>query len=322
MKKFVSILLALMLAVSAVVTVSAYSVYPDGKTAAEAIKAYEDANGTKVKTNRYFFQMPDGKHGLPATADVVYNETNDETGEITPIVVCKKGEKAPSWYNDFTQGAGVYWWTQEAACEAWAGYKAEVADAEQSIYYADVPAGVVSFVWNNGVDGGTDKSQEIYYKAAQTNDVASEYPSPKEYASMPEGAASFNNCIAIVDPDKVSVNPLSQKMTCGYNWYFYYGDGCYGSYATTSSNFKSVDDNCLNPDHNHKYVRGDYDEDGVLTITDATRAQRIIAQLQARPSDAFLKGVDADGDGVLNITDATRIQRVLAKLCDIDGNKV
>ena len=319
MKKFVSILLALILVASAIVTVSAYSVYPDGKTAAEAIKAYEDANGgTKVKTYRYYFQMPNGKVGPKATADVVYNETDDETGEIKPIVVCKKGEQTPSWYNDFTEGAGVYWWTKEAACDAWAGYKALVADADQSIYYADVPAGVVSFVWNNGVDGGTDKSQPIYYKAAQTNDVASEYPSPKEYASMPEGADSFDNCIAIVDPDKVSVNPLSQKMTCGYNWYFYYGDGCYGSYATTSASYKGLADNCLNPDHSH--VRGDADGDRNVTIIDATTIQRKLAGLANASYNKF--GADADNDGTVTIMDATRIQRVLAKLSDIDGNKI
>ena len=319
MKKFVSILLAVILVASAIVTVSAYSVYPDGKTSEQAIKDYEAANGAKVKTNRYYFQMPNGKTGPTATADVVYNETNEETGETTPVVVCKKGEKTPTWYNDFTQGAGVYWWTKEAACESWAGYRAMVEDADQSIYYADVPAGVVCFVWNNGVDGGTDKSQPIYYMAAQTGDVASEYPGPKEYASIPEGADSFDGMIAVVDPDKVDVNALSKKMTCGYNWYFYYGDGCYGSYATTSKNFTSIEENCLNPDHNHKYLRGDTDGDGTVTIVDATLIQRNLAKLSTSAFNA--QAADADADGNVTIMDATRIQNVLVGNCDIDGNK-
>lgn len=67
-------------------------------------------------------------------------------------------------------------------------------------------------------------------------------------------------------------------------------------------------------------LRGDYDGDGEITIMDATRAQRIIAELDERPDDTFLTGVDADRDGELTIMDATRIQRVIAELCDWDGN--
>ena len=70
----------------------------------------------------------------------------------------------------------------------------------------------------------------------------------------------------------------------------------------------------------HSTLRGDYDEDGEITIMDATRVQRIIAELVARPDEAFLVSIDADGDGELTILDATRIQRVIAELCDWDGN--
>ena len=65
--------------------------------------------------------------------------------------------------------------------------------------------------------------------------------------------------------------------------------------------------------------RGDYDEDGEITIMDATRAQNILAELMARPDDSFLTAVDADRDNALTIMDATRIQRVIAELCDWDG---
>ena len=254
MKRFISLLLAFVLAASLVtVPISAVSIYPDGMTSEEAVAQYEIENGVTVPTYRYYFQMPNGRTGPVATDDVVYYQENYETGEKTEVVYCAAGEKAPSWYNEYTEGAGIYWWSGAAPCDRWAGYQAMSEDYEQSIYYADVPRNVVSYIWNNGVDGGMDSSNPIYYCAAQTVDIASEYPDPGEYASIPEGADSFDNMIVIVDPDKIDVNPLSKKATCGYNWYFYYGDGCYGSYAMDSAEFVSVEDNCLNPDH---YVNG------------------------------------------------------------------
>lgn len=66
-------------------------------------------------------------------------------------------------------------------------------------------------------------------------------------------------------------------------------------------------------------LRGDYDTDGEITVMDATRAQRIIAELEDRPDEDFLIGIDADNDGELTVLDATRIQRVIADLCDWDG---
>lgn len=69
-------------------------------------------------------------------------------------------------------------------------------------------------------------------------------------------------------------------------------------------------------------LRGDYDKDGDITVMDATRAQRIVAQLDERPDEDFLIWVDADGDEELTVMDATRIQRVIADLCDWDGYKL
>ena len=232
MKRFISVLLALALLASMfVMPVSAVSVYPDGKTVEEAVADYEQSAGHSVSTHRYYFQMPNGENGP----------------------VGESGECAPTWYNDYTEGAGIYWWSGSAACGSWAGYKAMVADADQSIYYADVPVDVNCIIWNNGVDGGLDSSAPEYYSAAQTIDILSENPRPGEYDSIPEGADSYDNMIVVVDPDNIYVNELSLRQTCDINWYFYYGDGCYGSYAMDSESFESVEDNCLNPDH---YVDG------------------------------------------------------------------
>ena len=332
MKKFVSILLAVVLVASAVVTASAYTIWPvddgldpdgiisvEAKTAAEVLAAYEAETGETVATRRYFFQMPNGENGMRGA----------------------EGNLAPTWYNAYTKGAGVYWWGKNpGACDAWAGYQAAVEDADQSIYYVDMPTTVKTFVWNNGIDGTMDPDYPLYKLAAQTSDVASQYPDGPdedgipEYDTIPEGRPreiGFDHCIFIVDPDQVDINPLSEKQTCGGTWYIYYENGCYGLYDTTSAHFTSVEDNCVNPDHyengditgkhigHASFIAGDADGDGQVTVMDATRIQRFIAEL-CTEDDLDMKAANVDGDEVVTIMDATRIQRYKAELCNLDGS--
>ena len=70
-------------------------------------------------------------------------------------------------------------------------------------------------------------------------------------------------------------------------------------------------------------VVGDADGDGDVTIMDATRIQRWLAELSdmdgsafsgAKLTDTERMAADADGDGEVTIMDATRIQRWLAEL--------
>ena len=337
MKKIISIILAVMLVASLVATVSAYSVFPDGVTSDEAIAAYCEAmeiEPGEVETHKYLFQMPNGKNGPVAQNDVTYSEVDEETGEETVVTVCKAGEHAPSWYHEgFNEGAGVYWWEGAAACDSWAGYKALVEDEAQCIYYANVPVEVVMFIWNNGIDGGStptagvDPAEDIYYKAAQTADLLSEYPDPDEYASIPEGADSFDNMIAVVDPDQVSTNALSKKMTCGINWYFYYGDGCYGSYAEDSENFSSIEENCLNPQHYVDGVhvgyqpevepvtvmKGDLNDDKQVNNRDAIIMDRFVAGWDGYESKIVdMKAADLNNDEQVNNRDAMIMDRYVA----------
>ena len=240
-------------------------------SAKDAIAAYEQEYGEEVVTKRIYFQMPNGKRGASATADhsVTITDyapmTDPETGEIlvdpegNPImeavgshdeVVIHEGEKAPTWYNDYNvldghTYAACYWWGGTADPQHfttltdgttvgvdWCGYRAEIADEEQGIYYIDLPDDVATIIWNNGVNGGMDSSLPIYYLAAQTGNLNAEGAYPDEYDTIPYGSPDpwyFDNCIYVIDPDSVDVNPLTNKQTCGGNWYIYYGDGCYGS---------------------------------------------------------------------------------------------
>lgn len=313
MKRFVCLILSVLTVLAALSTASALSSEDDGASAGmitsdEAIAAYEAETGKTVATRRYYFQMPDGVHGM-----------RDENGD--PEV---------SWYNEYSDGAGIFWWTGTTARKSWPGCRAMVSDADQHIYYANLPEDVEVLIWNNGVDGGKDPSQPVYEKARLTVNLFSVPVEPGEIDTMPEGCDNFDGCIFIVKPEIPVTAELYPVKPAEGSWYFYYGDGCYGMYAEDSENFKSAEENCCNPDHfdadgRHvgvlfaDAIRGDYDRDGDITVMDATRVQNMLADLVTRPSRSFLKQIDADGDGEMTILDATRIQNVIAELMDMDG---
>ncbi len=289
MKKVLSLLLALMLVFS--VTTVAFNAYnvvdEDAPTIADALAA-DEYDGSLAKI---YFLMPNGKNGPVATEDtyVHHDEELDDDGaviaEAYDELVIHKGDKAPSWYNEFNQAAdgkhyaGIYWWDSTAAPLAWPGYKMEIDDYDNCVYYAEIPGDdeITTAIFNNGVDGGTDKTLPIYYEAAQSIDNNMEGAYEGDYETLMGDTYNefdFDGCIYVIDPDQVSINPLSGKQTCGGNWYFYYGNGCYGNYRTDDEeNFVSAEDNCLNPDHfdeggNHVGFQG-WGEDPTEAPTEA-----------------------------------------------------
>uniref|UniRef100_UPI003867660F hypothetical protein n=1 Tax=Ruminococcus sp. TaxID=41978 RepID=UPI003867660F len=265
MRKFISVILALMLVLSTtVVAFSAYNVVDaDAPTIEDALVAdeYEDALA------KVYFMMPNGKNGPVADDDVYVHHPevlDPETGEVIEEaydeLVIEAGGKAPSWYNEFNEGAdgnhyaGIYWWDAPASPAAWPGYKMEIDDVDNSVYYAEIPGdgNLTSAIFNNGVDGGTDSSLPIYYKAAQSIDNNMEGAYEGDYETLwgdTYNEFDFEGCIYVIDPNQVDINAFSGKQTCGGNWYFYYGNGCYGSYRVDAEEFTSVEDCCLNPDH-------------------------------------------------------------------------
>ena len=65
--------------------------------------------------------------------------------------------------------------------------------------------------------------------------------------------------------------------------------------------------------HDNEYRRGDADGDGTVTIMDATKIQRLIAELEEDDASGIRLRGDVDGSG-LDILDATAIQRYLADM--------
>lgn len=186
-----------------------------------------------------------------------------------------------TWLCSFTDTAGIYWANGTDACGAvdgtggslaWPGYKAQRDDYSSNnygLYYVDCPTDVPYVVWNNYVNGGTDKTAEIYLTAKQSNDAKTEgycdgdselYDTEwfeEMYESFTgdkaklgnfadnffydlenfdeEGFDSFtfnmDNMIFVV-PSSPNGENFEGKPTYNGEWYFYYGDGWYGTYPT------------------------------------------------------------------------------------------
>ncbi len=265
-KRFAAALCALAVAgtsLGGLLAVNAYNVVDtDAPSLKDAMKEYT-GNTAKV-----YFMMPNGNNGPAADNDVYvhYPETNDpDTGEVIEAahdeLFVKKGDKSPSWCNDLNLAedgnhyAGIYWWGGFAAIDdSWPGYKMEIDDAQNGVYYAEVPGDgdLTAAIFNNGVNGGTDPAAAVYNKAFQSADINMEGAYEGDYDTLwgdTYNEFDFGNCIFVIDPNKVSVNPFSNKITNGGDWYFYYGNGCYGSYRTDADEFTSAEDCCLNPSH-------------------------------------------------------------------------
>ncbi len=163
--------------------------YGNGEYGTEAPAIdFEDLPETEMGCYRYFFLMPD------------------------------------EWRNDYSNFAGIYWWEGSETPDEWPGYKAHKADAE-NVYYYDVPRNVSSIIWNNFIDGGTDKNGLLYEYAKETRAVSSEYYEAGENENFPEGVGNFNGMICVLDYDSGVWD--NDKLSC--NWFYYFGNGEYGT---------------------------------------------------------------------------------------------
>ena len=308
MKKIISFVLVLAIVaslslVSAFADGDSYSLSSKVPTVAEAIKAY----GSSVSTYRYYVQVPNGENGPTGTK-----------GDF-------KGQKVPTWLNKFSDtngdgeldyGPGLYWWDAKGCPnpDAWVGYRVEKGDAP-GVYYADVPVDVTLVIWNNGINAGMDKTAEIFKANGQSGNIGCEYYDPGESPLYPEGLDNFNNMIFIMDPNKASdKTDVSPVRNFGGEWYFYYGNGHYGTKnpAGQTIDEEFIEKSCVNPDHDHLLL-GDADKDKRVSIFDVTAIQLVLANRWSIDKIS-VENADVDGDGEVTIADATIIQRALANL--------
>ena len=63
----------------------------------------------------------------------------------------------------------------------------------------------------------------------------------------------------------------------------------------------------------NKYIYGDANYDGKVSVNDAIYVLRYLAKWDLSPTEANLFGMDANCDGKININDAILLLRYLAK---------
>lgn len=234
-KKLVSLLLAgsVVASMAAIASVSASAII-------DSNGCYAPGENVTCGTYRYYFALP----------NTWLSEYSDTAGAY--------------WYNG-TDACGAI--DGSGGTLAWPGYKAQRDEYKSSNYglcYVDCPTDVPQIIWNNYTDGGQDKEAPIYLTAKQSNDAPTEFYVADDsdlydqdwFDEMEESysgdkaklgdfadnffydeeyglgfAMNFDNMIFVV-PTEPNGENFEGKPTFNGDWYFYYGNGEYGTYPT------------------------------------------------------------------------------------------
>ena len=234
-KKLVSLLLAgsVVASMAAIASVSASAII-------DSNGCYAPGDNVKCGTYRYYFALP----------NTWLSEYSDSAGAY--------------WYNG-TDACGAV--DGSGGDLKWPGYKAqrdEYKSSNYGLYYVDCPTDVPQIIWNNYTDGGEDKEDPIYLTAKQSNDANTEFYVADDsdlydqdwFDEMEESfngdkaklgdfadnffydevydlgfAMNFDNMIFVVPAEPNGEN-FQGKPTYNGDWYFYYGNGEYGTYPT------------------------------------------------------------------------------------------
>lgn len=219
-------------------------------------------------------------------ADGTYTPTKSTTETITYYIAMPA-----AWLNTETDkvgnAPGLYWWSATDSPDddpafnghGWPGYKCEKVEEEgvDNLYKITVPKDVTTLVWNNYLDGGTDKTLPVYLLATQAKDFACEFyadgdsdwysadfwedvyshEEDLDFSSYGSYASNFyndeeygaglvhnmNNMVFVVnlDPTSTDVN-YEGKPTYSGEMFFYYGGGEYGNWPTKELAEAHLDD--------------------------------------------------------------------------------
>lgn len=328
MKKFKK-LTSLFLALTLVALMAALSV---GNTSAAV-----DENGYYVpeegeSTNRYYFAMPNNwRNKFTDTAGVYFFPDVVIDGFV-------EGEEPMSW-----PGYKAYF----------DGYKSYA----YSIYYVDCPTDIEFIVWNNYIKSGATDDTAMSDAEKQSDGVNTEFCSLYDYDIY--DAEWFAEIEEIYNTDKSALGEYAdnffydEELDCGFSfrydnmiyvvnhfsgnptsgaswndtyegdWYFYYGNGEYGTYPTREgaeahgtlyslSNWKGMTASPDEPAPTEPKpdMIGDVDGNGVLNISDTTMIQLYLADLTVFSPEQITKA-DVNRDRVVNVFDVTSIQFLL-----------
>ena len=293
LKRTLSLVLAiLMLSSVAVFSASANSGAKERHTLETAIAYFEADYGEEIPLTTYYFYMPEEWK----------NEYND--------------------YYDGTENsyaAGVYWFGSTLALpddykegahstNGWPGYALNIQDAP-NVFVANVPYDVHTIIFNNLVDGGQDKTLPVNKAAYQIGDTPTNYDGADTYGFYPNGLESTANMIYVIDPAATSENPYSGQLTFGGAWFYYYGNGEYGT-APTKAEATAVYSNgefpasklVVKPEKNTAMGVGDTKELNVTkTPVTYVSSDENVAVVEEKDGKYILKAVGA-GDAIITFT--------------------
>ena len=181
-------------------------------------------------TGNWYYYYGNGEYGL-------YKEKGEEFfscrsfGGENPAPVPETNRyyfyMPEDWDNVLSTYAAIYWWDGTNSCEnLYPGYP--VYDTvPKDVYYYDVPKDVTFIMWNNNINDGTSANDVLTSPAKQTEVIDLDGYAPGENPLYPEGLENFDGMIYVIDYDK-TVETWDSCYVYG-DWYYYYGNGEYGT---------------------------------------------------------------------------------------------
>ncbi|MGN0452960.1 MAG: dockerin type I repeat-containing protein [Ruminococcus sp.] len=169
------------------------------------------------------------------------------------------------WFNEQTDSIGIYWWDGTDSQTAFPGIKANKADAE-NVYYYDVPEDVTAIIWDNYIEVPDPIDLPMHRFARRTALIHTQDNMGKISVIRPnwQDTANFDEWYPPCD------------------WYYYYGEGKYG---TTPEEFKDHECNryyFLMPDEWYN----EYTDAAGIYWWEGTNAQTAWPGVKANKADA------------------------------------
>ena len=228
--------------------------------------------------------------------------------EVTPHDF-SSGEEITQMPEYFSENAPyIYWILPWSDSPDYPGVLMEKTE-NSCVYQAEIPAETSYVVFSNNSDS---ISAPGHFQAMTYIKPSALYGA--NYRRYPDVPLSYENADGMIYVvTEIYNNAFDDHLEFAGDWYYYYGDGCYGVTDITETGGQK-ENVCLNPAHTHDaFILGDADRDKTLSVMDATCIQKYKASLIGEDRiDLF--AADVDTDEVVTVLDATKIQKQLAGL--------
>lgn len=194
-------------------------------------KTYDHAGtGRTEYTGNWYYNYGDGAYGTTVTKGEEFFSCRSFGGDNpAPVVETNRYYfyMPEDWDNVISESAHIYWWEgTDNSFDYWPGYYAH-SDNISGLYYYDVPKDVTTIIWSNGATDNTGIYDMFTSPAKQTPNINTEGYKAGECELYPDGIASFDNMIYVMNYDELYTE--LEGTTAGGSWYYYYGDGEYGT---------------------------------------------------------------------------------------------